>query len=314
MATRTRRAAELLARLVAIDTTNPMGRTPSRRAPVERDAIIAIEELLAPHADCVSLLRQPCSPQHESLIIRWPVASSRRPALFESHVDTVPGDAWADRAWRPRKVGDRLVGLGACDDKGSLTAMLLALVELLEQGVEPPRPIVLMAAGDEEYAQTGINRFLEEYPDPLAYGVFGEPTGLVPIVQHKGIVRWDITVHGRSAHTSRPELGLNAIVGMTEVIAELRAHEQTLQDRARSTLLTGPTITVTQIQGGRTRNATPDECTIAVDFRVTPGMNPTAERDAVIERLSSLPWSVSHSPVQLMSERPLNRILARGLR
>lgn len=301
LATRIQRCADLLAALVAVDTANPMGRSVTRTQPVERPAILAIERLLAPHADRLMLTRQTCSPLHESLIVAWPGDSSRRPALFESHLDTVPADAWKDRAWTPRIQGDRLCGLGACDDKGSLTAMLVALLELLESGAEPPRPIVLLCAGDEEYAQTGIHAYLREAAVAPAYGVFGEPTSLLPVIQHKGTVRWDVTVRGRSAHTSRPELGINAIHGMMDVMAELRLVQELLQARCDNPLLTGPTITVTQIHGGRTRNATPDECTIAVDFRVVPGMNPADERDAVIERLTSLPWEISHSPVQLLT-------------
>lgn len=300
-ATRTTRCAELLSTLVAIDTANPMGRAYERSTPVEREAIVVIERLFAPHADQVTLSRQTCSPIHESLIIASRGSSYCRPALFESHIDTVPADGWADRAFTPRIIGNRLIGLGACDDKGSLAGMLVALLELLEQGAEPPRPVILVCAGDEEYAQTGIHRFLEQADVRPAYGVFGEPTRLCPVVQHKGTVRWDLTVHGRCAHTSRPELGVNAIIGMMDVIAELRLYQETLQTRSMNSLLTCPTITITKIAGGRTRNATPDECTIAIDFRVLPGMDPADEREAIIEHLTALPWEISHSPVQLMT-------------
>jgi acetylornithine deacetylase/succinyl-diaminopimelate desuccinylase-like protein len=220
--------------------------------------------------------------------------------LFESHIDTVPAVAgWAEHAWSPRIEDHRLFGLGACDDKGCLTAMIVALLELLEQGRQPPRSVILVCAGDEEYAQTGIHRYLKDAAESLAYGVFGEPTQLFPVVQHKGTIRWDLTVHGRSAHTARPELGVNAIHGMMDVIAALKQYQEALQDRHANPLLTGPTITVTQIAGGRTRNAVPDECTIAVDFRVVPGMDPAAERYALIGHLLSLPWEISHRAVQL---------------
>ena len=301
IASRAARCADVLSTLLAIDTANPMGRQYDRSTPVERDAIVAIERLFAPHRDLVTLRRQACSPIHESLIVTWPGTSRRRPALFESHIDTVPADGWADRAFEPRVEGKRLFGLGACDDKGSLTGMLVALLELVEQGVEPPRPIILVCAGDEEYAQTGIRRFLESTDATPAYGIFGEPTSLLPVVQHKGTVRWDLTVHGRAAHTSRPELGVNAIIGMMDVIAELRLYQETLQTRCTTPLMTGPTISITKIAGGRTRNATPDQCTIAVDFRVLPGMHPADEREAIIERLTSLPWEISHSAVQLLT-------------
>ena len=236
LTSRTERCTGLLATLVATNTVNPMGRPYGCTLPVERKAIEIIEELFQPHQGVVTLRRQPCNALHESLVIEWPANTGRSPGLFESHVDTVPADTWADRAWIPRTVGNRLVGLGACDDKGSLAAMLIAMLELLEQGIAPPRPIILLCAADEEYSQAGIKCFLDEYTGPLAYGVFGEPTQLRPVVQHKGTVRWDITVHGRGAHTSRPELGVNAITGMMDVIAELRIYQELLQARSYSKL------------------------------------------------------------------------------
>jgi acetylornithine deacetylase len=278
-----------------------MGRDYHRAEPVERQVIEYIEELFAPHAGRVTTTRQTCSAVHESLIIRICGESERPAALFESHMDTVPAHGWEERALKPIVQEDKLIGLGASDDKGSLVAMILALLELLEDSVVPARTIVLVCAGDEEYAQAGIRKFLGDSEERFAYGIFGEPTRLCPVVQHKGTVRWDITVHGKSAHTSRPELGINAISGMMDVIAALAAHQEQLQMDSTNLLMSGPTITVTTIAGGQTRNATPDECTIAVDFRVMPGMDPAAERKLVIDKLGSLPWQISHSQVQVLT-------------
>jgi acetylornithine deacetylase len=178
--------------------------------------------------------------------------------------------------------------------------MILAALDVLETGAVPFAPILFLAAGDEEYAQLGIRHFREQNL-PVGRGVFGEPTGLVPIVQHKGTLRWDITVHGRSAHTSRPELGVSAIHGMVAVIAEIGKHQEELRRRCTSPLITGPSLTVTMIQGGRTRNAVPDECTIALDFRVIPGMALHDSRAELMARLDRLGLSISHHDLQLQT-------------
>ncbi|MDY0171265.1 MAG: M20/M25/M40 family metallo-hydrolase, partial [Thermoguttaceae bacterium] len=156
------------------------------------------------------------------------------------------------------------------------------------------------AAGDEEHAQTGIKHFAGlDYP--LARAVMGEPTRLQPILQHKGVVRWDITVHGRSAHSSQPELGQDAIAGAMRVLQGLGEHRERLAARFASPWLTGPTLTVTMIHGGRTRNAVADECTLSVDFRVLPGMPPAQSRDEVISSLAALGLELSHSEPQVMT-------------
>src|SRR5262249_23385054 len=66
-----------------------------------------------------------------------------------------------------------------------------------------------------------------------------------------------------------------------------------------SLYLTGPSLTVTMIQGGRTRNAVPDECTIAVDFRVLPGTDPMEERRKLIRSLEAAGHPPSHSDLQI---------------
>ncbi len=299
MITRTQ-ATRILTDLIAIPSVNPMGRPRKESAPVERRVIGYIEGLFAEHTG-VELTRQRCSEHHESLLVRLPGRDSdAAPALFESHVDTVPADDWPEQAFIPRVVGDSVFGRGACDDKGPLTSMLLALLDLLANGETPPQSVLLMAAGDEEYAQTGIRHFRRSAA-LVGRAVFGEPTNLCPIVQHKGTVRWDITVHGTSAHTSQPELGSNAILGAMETIDRLGRHQEALQARYTSPLTTGPLLTVTMINGGRTRNAVPDECTLAVDFRLVPGMDPGDAREEVIQFLAGSGWSIGHSEVQLQA-------------
>jgi acetylornithine deacetylase/succinyl-diaminopimelate desuccinylase-like protein len=121
------------------------------------------------------------------------------------------------------------------------------------------------------------------------------------MIQHKGAIRWDVTVHGRSAHSSQPELGQNAILGAVRVIEFLAHYEKQLGARFTNPWITGPTLTVTMIQGGRTRNAVPDECTFAVDFRILPGMDRQQSFDELLAALGSLDVSMSHSDFQIFA-------------
>ena len=297
-----RRTTRLLASLVATDSINPMGRPYAPTESVERKVLQVIEDWLSPYRDRLSFQRQPYSAIHENLIVRLEGKDAAAAALFESHADTVPADDWSDRALTPRLEDGRLYGRGACDDKGSLAAMLLALADMVEHDVTPPRSVVLVCAGDEEFSQSGILHFREQSREQFAYGVFGEPTELHPVVQHKGTVRWDITVHGTSAHTARPELGKNAILGMVDVVNALSEYQGLLQQRWSNQYMTGPLTTVTKVEGGRTRNATADECTIAVDFRILPGMVADDEKRKLIEYLrDTVTWELTHSENQLMT-------------
>ena len=290
------RACHLTCEMIAIDTINPMGRPYDCDRPVERPLVEFLEERFA-DADVV-LRRDRVSDMHENLEIRIAGQTDGPPLFFESHMDTVPADDWPRQALAPRVEDGFVFGRGACDDKGSLAAMTLAVLELVETGQVPPRPVVFLAAGDEECAQTGIRHYMQASDQRFSLGVFGEPTSNVPVIQHKGTIRWDMTTHGKSAHTSQPELGRNAIHDMVQVIQSIQNYEERMQSVHTNPLLSGPRINTTMIQGGRTRNAVPDECTIAVDYRILPGLKGVVEREKLIAELETLGVAITHAPPQ----------------
>jgi acetylornithine deacetylase len=291
-------ALRILKDLIALPTVNPMGRPYECTEPVERKVVAYITDLFSRYG--IEIVRQACSPIHESLVITIPGRTKGPITLLESHIDTVPADDWSETAFTPRVKNSVVIGRGACDDKGSLTAMILAICDLLESGKLPPYPIVFLAAGDEEYAQTGI-KFFARLNYSLGRSVIGEPTRLTPILQHKGTVRWDVTVHGQSAHSSRPEMGRDAIQGAVRVMQLIAKRQRVLCAEFVNPLMSGPTITVTMIRGGRTRNAIADECTLSVDFRVLPGMDPAEARQLLIETLEDDDLTISHSDIQLIT-------------
>jgi len=55
--------------------------------------------------------------------------------------------------------------------------------------------------------------------DKSSGAVVGEATELDVIIAHKSAVRWRTTIHGRAAHTSRPDLGINAISKAVKLVA-----------------------------------------------------------------------------------------------
>jgi acetylornithine deacetylase len=97
-----------------------------------------------------------------------------------------------------------------------------------------------------------------------------EPTGLRAVIASKGVLRWRIMVRGKSAHSSKPHLGVNAINHMARVVIALEEDHQRLA--AREHPLLGPaTCNVGVIRGGVQVNFVPDECAIEIDRRLLPG-------------------------------------------
>jgi acetylornithine deacetylase/succinyl-diaminopimelate desuccinylase-like protein len=95
----------------------------------------------------------------------------------------------------------------------------------------------------------------------------GEPTDLQPVVAQKGALWLRISTLGKSAHGSRPHLGVNAIEKMTKLISQLNS----ISMEKEHPLLGKPTLNIGAIRGGTKINVVPDRCEIEVDRRMLPG-------------------------------------------
>lgn len=194
--------------------------------------------------------------------------------LLEAHMDTVSVDGMAGDPFSAELVEGRVHGRGACDCKASLAAMLIALAETARRGT-PPGDVWLAATADEEFSGSGAQRLMDE--GLRADGaVVGEPTGLRLVVAHKGAIRCRVTTRGRSAHSSEPDRGDNAIYRMVPVLQAIEDYGRWLATRPPHPLVGLPTVSVGVIRGGQAPNVVPDECEIVIDRRLLPTDDPHA--------------------------------------
>ena len=141
--------------------------------------------------------------------------------ILDAHMDTVPVPDPA--AWRHDPFGaeigqGRLWGRGSADTKGSLAAMLCAAAALEDF---PGTLIVSASVCEEDLTGAALALVLERHPADLV--LVGEPTCLRLGTAQKGRAGLLVEATGRGAHTSRPELGDNAIYKMLEAVSRLRA-------------------------------------------------------------------------------------------
>ncbi len=141
--------------------------------------------------------------------------------LLDAHMDTVPvtrPEAWAHAPHGAELAEGRIWGRGATDTKGSLAAMLCAVA-----GLEDFVGTVVVSAsvGEEDLTSAALAPILDRYRPDLV--LVGEPTSLRLGVAQKGRAGVLLEATGRSAHSSRPELGDNAVYKLLEAVARLRA-------------------------------------------------------------------------------------------
>ena len=199
--------------------------------------------------------------------------------ILSGHMDVVPADAseWTSSPFTLRRDGDRLFGRGTTDMKGYLAAALAAVPQLVKAGLK--RPVHLAFSYDEEAGCRGVPHLIARLPELCAppLGAFiGEPSNMRAVLAHKGKAAARITVRGRAGHSSRPDLGLNAIHAMAKVLNVV------VEEAAR--LMEGPfdaafepaysTLQAGVIAGGKAINIIPDLCSLELEARAISGVAP----------------------------------------
>jgi acetylornithine deacetylase/succinyl-diaminopimelate desuccinylase-like protein len=186
-------------------------------------------------------------------------------------MDTVGATGAEDGLFAPRVVGGRLYGRGACDTKGSVAAMLTALLAVARHGARPRETeIVFAGLVDEENGQAG-SRALAGTGLRADLAVVGEPTRLQVVTAHKGDLWLRLETDGRAAHGSTPHLGQSAVRAMARAVTVLEGSYAARIARRRHRLLGTPTVNVGTIQGGTQPNVVPAQCRISIDRRTVPG-------------------------------------------
>ena len=214
-----------------------------------------------------------------------PSGSVQQRILLAPHTDTVGEAAMPAALFDPRIRAGRLYGRGACDTKGSVAAMLTALLDVANSRQRPKHTAITFAGlVDEENAQQGSRALArEKFKANLA--IVGEPTNLQVVTAHKGDLWLRLETFGKSAHGARPELGRNAVHEMARIVDLLETKYAATLRRRKHPLLRHPTVNVGSIAGGTQPNIVPARCEISVDRRTIPGETEASVRREIMALL-----------------------------
>jgi acetylornithine deacetylase len=189
-----------------------------------------------------------------------------RTLILNAHTDTV-GVAGMEGGHEPYVEDGRLYGRGAYDMKASLAAIMLAGAEAKRRGLRGD--VVVTAVVDEEVASIGTEAIARRYSADGA--IVSEPTELQVAVAHKGFVAFEIETAGRAAHGSRPDLGVDAIARMGQVLVRLDELDRRLRANPSHPLLASGSLHASIIEGGQEFSSYPDRCLLQAERRTVPG-------------------------------------------
>lgn len=197
------------------------------------------------------------------------MSKGKNPKLgFLGHTDTVEYiEEFKDPFELTLKDGN-LYGLGTCDMKGGISAMLDAVAHIdfstLQNGIK------LYFTYDEEIGFGGINELVqnnEKFPEVM---IFGEPTNNELYTGHKGLIEYEIYFKGLKAHSSNPAKGISANMNAVKFLYELDEfyNKKIKKDEEPAYEVPYTTMNVGTMHGGSAKNSVPANCEITIDFRI----------------------------------------------
>ena len=262
MLDRQRAVVALLEDLIRIDSSNP-GLVSG--APGEAAIADYLTEWLSSRGfECRRLEETPGRP---SVVAISRGTGGGRSIMLNGHIDTVSLGSYDGDGLTPEHRNGSLYGRGAYDMKSGLAAIMIAA----EAAADRPHAgdIILALVADEEFASSGTEEVLRQYTADCAIVV--EPSGLDIVTAHRGFAWFEVTIHGRAAHGSRRDLGIDAIVKAGAFLTALGQLDAELSHRSPHRMLGTGNIHASVISGGEEQSSYPASCIIALERRTLPG-------------------------------------------
>ncbi|WP_170436846.1 acetylornithine deacetylase [Ruegeria arenilitoris] len=213
--------------------------------------------------------------------------------VLSGHTDVVPvdGQPWDSDPFVVTERDGKYFGRGTCDMKGFDALAIWALVEA--QYADVKRPLQLALSFDEEVGCTGAPPMIVAMQEVLPKGsavVVGEPSMMQAVTGHKGGFGYDTHVVGYEVHSSIMHTGVNAIMYAAPLIDWANAQNDInmAADPSDIAAVFDPpwtTCHVGMIKGGTAHNITAKDCRFMMDFRVVPGEQASAWKEAYLEQV-----------------------------
>ena len=253
---------DLLAHLVAIDSVNP-DLVPGGVGEAKIAAFVA--DWFSARGFAVERLEP--KPGRPSIVATAKGSGGGRSLMFNGHLDVVGVTGYAGDPFEPRIEGGRLYGRGSIDMKAGVAAMMVAAARAKAKGCRGD--ILVACVADEEFGSLGSEAVAQTYrPDAV---IVTEPTGMVPVVTHKGYASFDIHIEGKAAHGSRPDLGVDAIAKAGHFLVALEAYGDRLKRGPGAPLLGPGSVHASMIWGGQEMSSYPAACTVQLERRTVHG-------------------------------------------
>ncbi len=248
-----------------------------------------------------------------------------RSLMFNGHYDTVTLAGYDGDPLTPNVDADgKLYGRGSFDMKGGVAAMMVAAARAKARNLRGD--ILVACVADEEYASFGTEEVVRHFRADAA--IVTEPSHLELTVAHKGFAWFEVTVEGRAAHGSRPDLGIDAIAKAGKFLVALEAYDRRMRADPTHAILKSGSVHASMIDGGAEWSSYPARCRISLERRTIPGETPRSvqrELEALVHAIAAedgdfhaiVELGLNRGPFEVPETEPivatLDRVAAKAL-
>lgn len=288
--------AELLAELIAIDSSNPdlvVG------AAGESEIADFVSGWLATRGFEIHRLEE--RPGRPSIVAIAAGSGGGRSLMLNGHLDTVTLAGYDGDPLGPVIRDGSMHGRGAFDMKAGIAAMMVA-------GADAARSphagdIILALVADEEYGSTGTEEVLRSFTADAA--IITEPSHLEVTLAHRGFAWFTVIIEGVAAHGSRPDLGIDAIAKAGYFLVEVDRWARALAAGPSHPVLGTGSVHASVITGGEELSSYPARCAVSLERRTIPGENADTVEAELKQMLESI--SAAQPEFRYRVERGLER-------
>lgn len=264
-----------------VDLLRGMVQRPSENPPGDERAVVEyITSKMSSYG--LDAVKVEAKPKRVNAVGALPGTGENKAFLYNGHIDTVPAgnlEFWSVDPYEGVIKDGRMYGRATGDMKGAAACALIAARALDEVGIQLKGDFLIHCVADEETGSTFGTRYLIDQgyatKDKVAMAVCGEGSvhddKIYAQLAIFGTYDLDIIVRGKSAHGSRPQEGINAVLKMSKILLALNNHQFRFTPHP---LLPDPTHLVgAVIEGGIKRGVVPELCTSTFHIRAVPGMS-----------------------------------------
>lgn len=233
-----------------------------------------------------------------NLIIEYGDTESEKSlTIAGSHFDVVPADPtkWERDPFKLIVEGDKLYGRGTTDCLGHIALVTLLLDKLATLKIKLNYKFIVVFIADEEVGKNPDIGVLHLQKDGLLEGIKNGPVywldaaDVEPVLASGTGMAWELTIHGKKAHSGFPDQGINPIPIAMEasklIISKFNELCPRLEKDTEYNFKTHSNMkpTMWQMPDGSSPNQYPDWVKIIGDVRMTPFYDAFTIKDQILQ-------------------------------